>query len=161
MNIPPEIQLQIFQHLEKHDVKRCLTVCKNWNAIAIRCYYQDLTITNHNVETLKANLDNKQYIKHYRWIKTLILLLPETGDYNIIEDEKQFLKFITYLPSLKKIKLGLLVSIKRYLEYLVGANSQEHLTQIEEIYVENPFMFSHTDKYYDVYFNFRASLATI
>lgn len=167
MNIPIEIYLQIFQHLIIRDVKQCLTVSKDWNAAATRTYFQTVTVTDHNVTILKSHLEDKRSFKHCNWTKALNISIL-TGRYRFKDygetpptnfTKEQFIKFITYFPNLKKIEVSNYVENKIiYLKYLLEVNSNEYLTQIEEIIFDRERLWNDCDMYSDLYFKYRASL---
>ncbi|KAI9361882.1 hypothetical protein BD770DRAFT_441215 [Pilaira anomala] len=167
MSIPNEIYFLVFQYLDKRTLWQCLTVSKDWNAAAIRRYYQKITISSSNLTTLTAHLEDEQSFRNCKWVEDLLILITTSGRIYYEQEEENspnefakehFLKFTTYLPNLKKIKVSSFDNMTRYLEYLLDLDSNKYLTQIEEICATHRYADDASDIYCDVYYKFRNSL---
>lgn len=174
MNVGKEIYLNIFQHLDQSNLLQCSMVCKAWNLSALYLYYNELIFSGTSTYRLISALDQEdhQYFQHCHWVQAVELFrkgskyLIESSSNEEEEEEKnlekeQLLKFLTYLPNLKRLILDAVMD-DDYVQYLYDLNSDIYLTQIEEIIIEHdPCNDNNFDLQHDVYYKFRTSLKKI
>lgn len=148
----------------------CSVVCKEWSLPALQMYFNKLILTGRNANHLIPILEQDYYFQHCHWVQTLRLSHKKEAEvfYERSSEEEenltkeQLLKFLTYLPNLRKLRLDTRDGID-YVEYLLDSNADAYLTRLEEISIEDsPFNFNTPyDLRCDIYYKFRTSLSQL
>ncbi|KAI7903100.1 uncharacterized protein BX663DRAFT_509554 [Cokeromyces recurvatus] len=149
-NLPTEVFVQIFKLIYKKSLYSCLFVCKRWNEIAIRIFYEKLDLTGKNIEKLHSVLlinSQHQVLKWGPFVNELRISYDEYEGSRFFAttslkdkheegiqklSQNEFLMLISNMINVKKIDLSGSIYFEYYIKLLRQVNNLRQLAEISK-----------------------------
>lgn len=153
---PTELLLQIFQFLPRSSLLECATVCRTWQAPAIKLFYESVELSE-KTKSVWLHIVNNEEAPCTQNVGVFVKKLTVSLAFSTTMKQADFLKVLSYLPFVKSIDLNSSGYKLHYLAYL-NKREQNCVTYLEDIDTGDLFTNYQMQQYFLCAYSFRHSL---